>query len=123
MGGARALLNALGTIIFLYMLIIVRNSDDVMHQRHPVEHLMYYSCTWIPLFFLTAHPIHFLYCKFHADIAPIGGHDGYDEPSANGKRQQERRRAGERDMGVGVRLPTIIGVMGHIIIIISFISR
>lgn len=28
--------------------------------------------------------MHFLYCKFHADIAPIGGHDGFDEPSANG---------------------------------------
>jgi len=53
-------------------------------SMHPVEHLMYYSCTWIPLFFLTAHPIHFLYNKFHADIAPIGGHDGFDEPSANG---------------------------------------
>ena len=53
-------------------------------SMHPVEHLMYYSCTWIPLFFLTAHPMHFLYCKFHADIAPIGGHDGFDEPSANG---------------------------------------
>lgn len=32
----------------------------------------------------TVHPLHFLYTKFHADIAPIGGHDGYDEPSANG---------------------------------------
>ena len=30
------------------------------------------------------HPLHFLYAKFHADIAPIGGHDGYGEPSANG---------------------------------------
>ena len=24
------------------------------------------------------------YLQFHADIAPIGGHDGYNEPSANG---------------------------------------
>ena len=46
---------------------------------HPVEHLMYYSCTITP-YFLQAHPIHFLYCKFHADIAPIGGHDGFDSP-------------------------------------------
>eukprot|EP00039_Didymoeca_costata_P015967 m.278697 g.278697 ORF g.278697 m.278697 type:complete len:152 (-) comp16318_c0_seq1:2186-2641(-) len=50
---------------------------------HPVEHLLYYSCTWIVMTF-TSHPLHFLYCKFHADIAPIGGHDGYGEPSANG---------------------------------------
>ena len=33
---------------------------------------------------LAVHPLHFLYAKFHADIAPIGGHDGYGEPSANG---------------------------------------
>jgi sterol desaturase/sphingolipid hydroxylase (fatty acid hydroxylase superfamily) len=52
-------------------------------SMHPVEHLMYYSCTITPCL-LQAHPIHFLYCKFHADIAPIGGHDGYDSPSANG---------------------------------------
>jgi len=52
-------------------------------SMHPVEHFLYYSCTWLPLVF-TAHPLHFLYVKFHADIAPIGGHDGYDEPSANG---------------------------------------
>lgn len=52
-------------------------------SMHPIEHLMYYSCTVLPYFFV-AHPLHFLYVKFHADIAPIGGHDGYDEPSANG---------------------------------------
>ena len=52
-------------------------------SMHPVEHFMYYSCTWMPLF-VTAHPISFLYCKFHADVAPIGGHDGYDDPGPNG---------------------------------------
>jgi len=51
---------------------------------HPIEHLMYYSCAWLLPLFFTIHPLHFLYAKFHADIAPIGGHDGYDEPSANG---------------------------------------
>jgi len=29
------------------------------------------------------HPLHFLYCKFHADIAPIGGHDGYAAPGGD----------------------------------------
>ncbi len=38
---------------------------------HPVEHLIYYSCTLLPLFF-NLHPVHFLFTKFHADIAPIG---------------------------------------------------
>jgi sterol desaturase/sphingolipid hydroxylase (fatty acid hydroxylase superfamily) len=46
-------------------------------SMHPVEHFFYYTCTLLPLFF-RAHPLHFLYAKFHADIAPIGGHDGYE---------------------------------------------
>ena len=46
-------------------------------SMHPVEHFFYYTCTLLPLFY-TAHPLHFLYAKFHADIAPIGGHDGYE---------------------------------------------
>ena len=46
-------------------------------SMHPVEHFFYYTCTLLPLFF-QAHPLHFLYAKFHADIAPIGGHDGYE---------------------------------------------
>jgi len=49
---------------------------------HPVEHFFYYSCTLLPLLY-TAHPLHFLYVKFHADIAPIGGHDGKGEPAGN----------------------------------------
>ena len=44
-------------------------------SMHPVEHFFYYSCTLLPLFF-KAHPLHHLYAKFHADIAPIAGHDG-----------------------------------------------
>lgn len=52
---------------------------------HPVEHLLYYSCaTLLPLVFPALHPIVFLYCKFHCDIAPIGGHDGYDSPAGEG---------------------------------------
>merc|ERR1712032_538286 len=45
---------------------------------HPVEHFLYYTCATLPPLFLTVHPLHFLYTKFHADIAPIGGHDGMD---------------------------------------------
>jgi len=48
-------------------------------SMHPIEHLFYYTCTLLPLIFVS-HPIHFLYAKFHADISPIGGHDGYDNP-------------------------------------------
>ncbi|CAF1092974.1 unnamed protein product [Rotaria sordida] len=40
----------------------------------------YYTCAYFPLLF-SCHPLHFLYAKFHADIAPIGGHDGYDDPA------------------------------------------
>lgn len=53
-------------------------------SMHPIEHFLYYSCAWLPPLLFATHPLHFLYAKFHADIAPIGGHDGYDEPSANG---------------------------------------
>jgi len=48
-------------------------------SMHPVEHFLYYTCTLLPLV-LCLHPLHFLYVKFHADIAPLGGHDGYAEP-------------------------------------------
>ena len=53
-------------------------------SMHPIEHFLYYSCAWLPPLLLTSHPLMFLYAKFHADIAPIGGHDGYGEPSSNG---------------------------------------
>lgn len=49
-------------------------------SMHPVEHFFYYTCAYFPLV-LFCHPLHFLYAKFHADIAPIGGHDGHDNPA------------------------------------------
>ncbi|KAL6040280.1 Fatty acid hydroxylase domain-containing protein [Balamuthia mandrillaris] len=48
-------------------------------SMHPIEHIIYYTCTLLPLFFVL-HPIHFLANKLHADFAPLGGHDGHDEP-------------------------------------------
>ena len=48
-------------------------------SMHPIEHLIYYSCTLTPLVW-TLHPIHFLFNKFHADVSPLPGHDGYDKP-------------------------------------------
>mmetsp|Transcript_48034 Transcript_48034/g.104476 ORF Transcript_48034/g.104476 Transcript_48034/m.104476 type:complete len:495 (-) Transcript_48034:118-1602(-) len=53
-------------------------------SMHPVEHLFYYSCATLPPLLITVHPLHFLYCKFHCDIAPIGGHDGLDAPGGGG---------------------------------------
>ena len=53
-------------------------------SMHPIEHFFYYSCAWLPPLLVAVHPLHFLYAKYHADISPIGGHDGYGEPSANG---------------------------------------
>lgn len=50
-------------------------------SMHPVEHFIYYSCAWLPPLFMAVHPLHFLYTKFHADIAPVGGHDGKGPPS------------------------------------------
>jgi len=51
-------------------------------SMHPVEHFIYYTCTLLPLLF-SFHPLHFLYVKFHADIAPIGGHDGIASPGGD----------------------------------------
>ena len=47
---------------------------------HPVEHLLYYSCTLLN-FVTVLHPTHFLFNKFHADLSPIAGHDGHDKPA------------------------------------------
>ena len=40
---------------------------------HPVESFTYFTCVFTPLLF-TAHPVHFLFIKLHADISPIPGH-------------------------------------------------
>ena len=53
-------------------------------SMHPIEHLFYYSCTLVPFFF-KIHPFHFLMNKFHADISPVAGHDGYDQPAGGSK--------------------------------------
>lgn len=47
---------------------------------HPVEHLFYYSCTLLPMIF-SLHPFHFWMNKIHADISPLPGHDGHDQPA------------------------------------------
>jgi sterol desaturase/sphingolipid hydroxylase (fatty acid hydroxylase superfamily) len=47
---------------------------------HPVEHFFYYTRVYFPLLF-ACHPLHFLFSKFQADIGPISGHDGYDDPA------------------------------------------
>ena len=52
-------------------------------SMHPIEHFLYYSCTLTPLVW-TLHPVHFLFNKFHADVSPLPGHDGYDAPTGGG---------------------------------------
>lgn len=49
-------------------------------SMHPVEHLLYYTCVLTPLVFCL-HPLHFLFNKYHADLSPAPGHDGYDQPA------------------------------------------
>eukprot|EP01083_Nonionella_stella_P007106 20509_1 len=53
-------------------------------SMHPVEHLFYYSCVWIPSLIIPQHPVHFMVNKFHATISPAPGHDGYDTPVGGG---------------------------------------
>ena len=52
-------------------------------SMHPVEHLLYYSCVW-PCMLLPLHPLVFLFAKFHADVSPVGGHDGHADPGGGG---------------------------------------
>ena len=52
-------------------------------SMHPVEHFLYYSCAWVP-FFVSLHPLVFLFAKFHADVSPVGGHDGHEDPGGGG---------------------------------------
>lgn len=51
---------------------------------HPVEHFFYYTCL-CTAFLVPLHPLHVLYTKFHADISPIGGHDGFDAPGGGSR--------------------------------------
>ena len=54
-------------------------------SMHPVEHVIYYSCIYVPLVFgIMQHPVHVLTIKWNANLAPISGHDGFDEPSGGG---------------------------------------
>ena len=75
---------------------------------HPIEHFLYYSCAWLPPLFMSVHPLHFLYAKFHADIAPIGGHDGYGEPSANGSHHWLHHAKFECNYGCKPRPPRCV---------------
>ncbi|CAF1213307.1 unnamed protein product [Rotaria magnacalcarata] len=49
-------------------------------SMHPIEHFIYNTCAYFPLL-LSCHPLNFLDAKFHVDITPIGGHDGYGDPA------------------------------------------
>jgi len=48
-------------------------------SMHPIEHLIYFTCVWVP-FFVLQHPFHFMFNKWHALLAPLPGHDGFDQP-------------------------------------------
>jgi lathosterol oxidase len=52
-------------------------------SMHPVEHFLYYSCAWVCLA-TPLHPTVFLFAKFHADVSPVGGHDGHEDPGGGG---------------------------------------
>ena len=48
---------------------------------HPVELTLYFSCTLLPFFDLfSLHPFHFYFNLVHAELSPIAGHDGHDNP-------------------------------------------
>ena len=54
-------------------------------SMHPIEHLVYFSCVFIPSLIIPQHPIAFLYNHFHVLVSPLPGHDGYDDPAGGSK--------------------------------------
>ena len=54
-------------------------------SMHPIEHLIYFSCVFVPSFIFPQHPIAFLYNHFHVLVSPLPGHDGYDDPAGGSK--------------------------------------
>jgi hypothetical protein len=47
---------------------------------HPIEHVLYYGCMFVPSLFVAQHPYHLLFHRVHLDFSPLAGHDGYDAP-------------------------------------------
>lgn len=55
-------------------------------SMHWLEHIIYFSCVWVPSLWLPQHPIHFLFNHWHVLVSPLPGHDGYDQPIGGGSR-------------------------------------
>lgn len=53
-------------------------------SMHPVEHLIYFSCVFLPTLFVPQHPIHFLFNHWHVLVSPLPGHDGFEDPGGGG---------------------------------------
>lgn len=54
-------------------------------SMHPIEHLVYFSCVFIPSVLVSQHPLHFLFNHFHVLVSPLPGHDGYAAPGGGSK--------------------------------------
>lgn len=52
-------------------------------SMHPVEHLIYYTCTLLP-FFISLHPTAVYMNLLHATLSPVAGHDGHRSPGGGG---------------------------------------
>lgn len=64
---------------FLYAHHSPHNTATPSHCLGGATSIRYYTCTLLPLV-MTLHPAHFLFAKFHADVSPVAGHDGHDQP-------------------------------------------
>lgn len=77
-------------------------------SMHPVEHVIYFTCAALPFLgllggpfaALSVHPMHHLYALFHALVAPVGGHDGYDLPGGGSDHHYLHHAAFECNFGV-----------------------
>lgn len=55
-------------------------------SMHPIEHIVYLSCVFVPSAFIAQHPMHFLFNHFDVLVAPLPGHDGYAAPAGGGSK-------------------------------------
>jgi len=82
-------------------------------SMHPIEHFLYYTVT-LTCLFIPQHPMHFLYCKFHADVAPIGGHDGYGNPGGGADFHYLHHAKFECNYGVPLIFRPIVWHVGRV---------
>ena len=71
-------------------------------SMHPVDHFLAYTSAVLPHLLVSLHPLVFLFIKFHADLSPIAGHDGFGPPCGAAAEHWLHHRFGNVNYGTGL---------------------